>query len=93
MTESDGTLSALGKEANAGDDVVFKDIATEFPCIYNRGSAQFKNRNLSINAWRKIGKLAKTIDNVEMENERNYNHTQQPQSSVMRTLGHWFYAT
>ena len=68
--ENDGTrLSALGKEATAGDDVVFKDIATEFPCIYNRGSAQFKYRNLNMNAWRKIGKLIMAIDNVEMENK------------------------
>ena len=70
MADNDFThLTALGKEAAAGDDVAFMDIVKEFPCIYNRGSVQFKDRNVKMNAWRRIGKLVMANDNVEMANE------------------------
>ena len=32
------------------------EIIKAFPCIYNRGSAQFKHCNLKANAWQKIAK-------------------------------------
>ena len=62
-------LTALGKEAAVGDDVAFMHIVKEFPCIYNRGSVEFKDRNMKMNAWRRIGKLVMANDNVEMANE------------------------
>ena len=62
-------LTALGKEAATGNDVAFMDIVKEFPCIYNRGSAQCKDRNLKMNAWRTSGKLVMANGNVEVENE------------------------
>ena len=33
------------------------DIVKEFPCIYNRACADFKDRNIKANAWRKISEL------------------------------------
>ena len=49
-------LASLGREAGKGNDISFTEIIKVFPCIYNKGSAQFKDRNLKANAWQQIAK-------------------------------------
>lgn len=56
-TNKEKHLEELGKEAAFGDDVAFMDMVKEFPCIYNRGSPQFKDKNLKMNAWKRISKF------------------------------------
>ena len=50
IDETERDLAVLRKEAATGNAVAFMDMVKEFPCIYNRGSAQFKDRKLKINA-------------------------------------------
>lgn len=74
--ETERDLAVLCKEAAAGNDVAFMDMVKDFPCIYNRGSAQFKDRKLKINAWRQIGKLVMGAnDNMEGEMRKYSSHT------------------
>eukprot|EP00794_Sanderia_malayensis_P004349 gene4349-4928_t len=56
-TNEEKHLEELGKEAAFGDDVAFMDMVKEFPCIYNRGSPQFQDKNLKMNAWKRIAKF------------------------------------
>lgn len=50
-------LESLAVKSSNGDDVAFMEIIKEFPCIYNRSSAQFKDKNLKSNAWKEIALL------------------------------------
>ena len=53
---SDSYLESLAQEAKK-NDVAFMDIIKEFPVIYNGACADFKDRNIKNNAWRKISDL------------------------------------
>ena len=55
IDETERDIVVLDEEAAAGNDVAFVDMVKEFSCIYNRGVAQFKDRKLKIDAWRKLG--------------------------------------
>ena len=96
IDETERDLAVLGKEAAAGNDVALVDMVKEFPCIYNRGSAQFKDRKLEINAWRKMRKLVMGAnDNVEGGNEEilQPHKTASKQRYEMRTLRRCVHAT
>lgn len=56
LSPSDGYLESLAQEAKK-NDTAFMDIIKEFPVIYNRACADFKDRNIKKNAWRKISEL------------------------------------
>ena len=56
-------LNALAEKSRNGDDTAFMEIIKEFSCLYNRSSAQFKDKNLKINSWKKIAALH-TIEGV-----------------------------
>ena len=50
---SESYLESLAQEAKKSD-MAFMDIITEFPVIYNSARADFKDRNIKNNGWRKI---------------------------------------
>ena len=54
---SERYLNALLEKSRNGDDTAFMEIIKEFPCLYNRSSAQFKDKNIKINSWKKIAAL------------------------------------
>ena len=56
LSTSDGYLESLADEAKK-NDAAFMDIIKEFPVIYNRACADFKDRNIKNNAWHKISGL------------------------------------
>ena len=53
-------LQELSKKAMTGEDSPFLEIIKEFPTIYNRGSIEFKDRNIKQNAWNTVSELMKT---------------------------------
>ena len=54
---SERYLNALSEKSRNGDDTAFMEIIKEFPCLYNRRSAQYKDKNIKINLWKKIAAL------------------------------------
>ena len=56
LSQSDGYLESLAQEAKKNDTAVM-DIIKEFPVLYNHACADFKDRNIKNNAWRKISEL------------------------------------
>ena len=54
---SERYLNALLEKSRNGDDTAFMEIIKEFPCLYNRSSAQFKDKNIKINSWKKNAAL------------------------------------
>ena len=61
---SHGTyLQELSQRVMTGEDSSFLEIIKEFPTIYNRGSIDFKDRNIKQNAWNKVSELMKTDTN------------------------------
>ena len=48
---------SLAEKSTLGNDDVFMEIIKEFPCIYNRSSAEFKDRSIKLNAWKRIASL------------------------------------
>ena len=55
-------LKNLGTKSQNGDDCSFMEIIKEFPSIYNRSSAQFKDKNIKSNAWKEIASLHTDMD-------------------------------
>ena len=50
-------LKNLAAKAKNGDDMALIEIIKEFPSIYNRSSAQFRDKNIKTNAWKEIASL------------------------------------
>ena len=65
---SDSYLESLAQEAKK-NDMAFMEIIKEFPVIYNRASADFKDRNMKNNAWRKFSEL---LDSEESKCKQRY---------------------
>ena len=77
---SDSYLESLAKEAKK-NDVAFMDIIKEFPVIYNRACADFKDRNIKNNSWRKISEL---LDLEESECKQWYESIRKTFSRYVR---------
>ena len=51
------SVSHYESQEEKKNDTAFMDIIKEFPVLYNRACADFKDRNIKNNAWRKISEL------------------------------------
>ena len=49
IASNESYLNALAMKSKNGEDTAFMEIIKEFPCLYNRSSAQFKDKKLQIN--------------------------------------------
>ena len=77
-------LKSLAEEARKGNDNSFMDIIKEFPCIYNRACADFKDRNIKANAW---GKISALLDLEESKCKQRYESIRTTFSRYVRKAG------
>ena len=73
-------LKNLAVKSQNGDDMAFMEIIKEFSSIYNRRSAQFKDKNIKANAWKEIASL---------HNKSDVNKCKQRYDSVRTTFSRY----